>query len=56
MPNTPKQVTTWTEEERMRIVGAFDLLLKMDKKQNPHLYEIKKETSNRRNKKDTKHK
>lgn len=56
MPNTPIPEVAWTEEERVRIVGAFDLLLKMDRKQNPHLYEIKKETSNRRNKKDKKHK
>jgi hypothetical protein len=50
------KLSKWTNEERDRIVGAFQILLKADKKQNPHLYEIKKETSNRRNKKDTKHK
>lgn len=50
------KVPKWTSEEGDRVVGAFSLLLKMDRKQNPHLYEIKKETSNRRNKKDTKHK
>lgn len=29
----------WTDEERDRIVGAFQILLKADKRQNPHLYE-----------------
>ena len=28
----------WTQEELDRVVGVFELLLKMDKKQNPHLY------------------
>lgn len=28
----------WTNEERDRVVGAFNLLIEMDKKQNPHLY------------------
>jgi len=50
------KVPNWTNEERERIVGAFQILLKADKKQNPHLYEIKKENRNGRNKKDTKHK
>lgn len=50
------KVPNWTSEERDRIVGAFQILLRADRKQNPHLYEIKKETSNRRNKKDTQHK
>lgn len=35
-----KDPTNWTEEERDRIVGLFDLLLKMDKKQNPDLYKL----------------
>ena len=47
---------SWSEEERMRIVGAFEILLKMDKKQNPHLYDQKEKNSNRRRKKVTKHK
>lgn len=51
---TPK--VAWTKEECARIVGVFNLLLEMDRKQNPHLYEIKKETNNRRDKKNTKHK
>ncbi len=46
----------WTDEERSRIVGFFDLLLKMDRKQNPHLYEQKEKTIDGRKKKDTKHK
>ncbi len=32
----------WTQEERDRIVGLFDLLLKMDKKQNPESYKTNK--------------
>lgn len=28
----------WTEEERDRVVGFFQLLLKIDKRQNPDLY------------------
>lgn len=55
MPSNKEKIE-WTEEERARIVGAFDLLLKMDRKQNPHLYEIKKETNNRPEEKITKHK
>jgi hypothetical protein len=37
----------WTEEERDRVVGLFQLLLKIDKRQNPDLY---KTTGNRQNK------
>ncbi len=37
MMNT-KKPTPWTDEERARVVALFDLLIKMDKKQNPHLY------------------
>lgn len=37
----------WTEEERDRVVGLFQLLLKIDKKQNPDLY---KTVRNRQNK------
>ena len=32
--------THWTQEERDRIVGLFDLLLKMDKEQNPDQYKL----------------
>ena len=32
-----KNSDTWTEEEN-NIVGFFNLLLKLDKKQNPNLY------------------
>jgi len=28
----------WNEEEKQRIVGFFALLLKVDKRVNPHLY------------------
>jgi hypothetical protein len=51
---TPK--IDWTEEECTRIVGVFDLLLKMDRKQNPNLYEQKEKTSNGRGKKSPKYK
>lgn len=34
--------TQWTVEERDRIVGLFDLLLKMDKVQNPDSYKTSK--------------
>jgi len=37
-----KYHTNWTEEERDRIVGLFDLLIKIDKKQNPDLYKLPK--------------
>ena len=43
MINEDKQNPThWTQEERDRIVGLFDLLLKMDKKQNPDSYKAGK--------------
>jgi len=32
----------WTDEERSRIVGFFALLLKVDRRTNPHLYKKKK--------------
>ena len=41
-PEDRKQSNNWTEEERDRIVGFFDLLIKMDKKQNPDLYRTPK--------------
>lgn len=28
----------WNQEEKDRIVGAFKILIEMDKKQNPELY------------------
>lgn len=31
-------MSEWTEEEGKRIVGLFSLLMKIDKRQNPHLY------------------
>lgn len=34
----------WTDEERDRIVGFFSLLLKIDKRENPELYENNRET------------
>ncbi len=37
-----KDPKNWTIEERDGIVGLFELLLKMDKKQNPDLYKIDK--------------
>lgn len=33
-----KDPKNWTKEERDRVVGVFQILLDMDKKQNPHLY------------------
>jgi hypothetical protein len=41
MLDKPKQSVGWTKEKRSRIVGVFELLLNMDKKQNPNLYEKK---------------
>jgi hypothetical protein len=37
-----KNPKNWTEEERDRVVGLFDLLIKMDKEQNPDLYKLPK--------------
>ncbi|MDD4931288.1 MAG: hypothetical protein PHG66_04075 [Candidatus Colwellbacteria bacterium] len=36
----------WTEEERDRVVGLFQLLLKIDKRQNPDLYKAAKNRQN----------
>lgn len=36
----------WTKEEGDRMVEVFDLLLKMDKKQNPDLYKERKKGKN----------
>jgi len=38
--------STWNEEERRRVVGFFDLLLKLDRKQNPELYKNNRENKN----------
>lgn len=38
-----KKKVEWTKEERDRIVGFFDLLIKVDKRQNPHLYKKQNE-------------
>lgn len=37
-----KNPKNWTKEERDRVVGLFDLLIKMDKQQNPDLYKLPK--------------
>jgi len=37
----------WTEEERDRVVGLFQLLLKIDKRQNPDLYKMAGNKQNR---------
>lgn len=37
-----KNPTNWTNEEQDRVAGLFDLLIKMDKKQNPDLYKLSK--------------
>lgn len=37
-----RKPSEWTQEERDRIVGFFALLIKVDKRTNPHLYEVKK--------------
>lgn len=34
----------WNDEERDRIVGFFSLLLKIDRRENPELYENNRET------------
>jgi len=34
----------WNDEERDRIVGFFSLLLKVDRRENPELYENNRET------------
>ncbi len=33
-----KDPNNWSKEERDRIVGLFDLLIKIDKRQNPDRY------------------
>lgn len=33
-------------EEKQKLVGVFDWLIQEDKKQNPHLYQNKKEKEN----------
>lgn len=42
-----KSLNSWTEEERDRIVGFFQLLLKIDKRQNPDLYKMAGSRQNR---------
>ena len=37
-----KNPANLTEEERDRVVGLFDLLIKMDKEQNSDLYKLPK--------------
>ena len=37
MKNTKKSVE-WSEEEKRNIVGAFQILLDVDRRINPHLY------------------
>ncbi len=37
----------WTEEERDRIASFFQLLLKIDKRQNPGLYKTAENKQNR---------
>jgi hypothetical protein len=40
-----KIVEKWTTDECRRIVGFFALLLKVDRRVNPHLYEAVKKNS-----------
>lgn len=40
----------WTDEEKRNVVGLFELLLKVDKRINPHIYEAKREADNKRRK------
>jgi hypothetical protein len=40
--------TKWNEEETRNMVGLFQILLNVDKRINPHIYEAKKETDNKR--------
>lgn len=40
-----RNLKNWTDEERDRVVGVFELLLKMDKKQNPDRYKPIKPSS-----------
>jgi hypothetical protein len=41
--NNSKQ-QDWSDEERDRIVGFFSLLLNVDRRENPELYENNRET------------
>lgn len=45
----PNKTLPWTKEETDRVVAVFELLISMDKKQNPENYrkptEINKETN-----------
>lgn len=36
--NNEKNFEDWTQEERDRVFGFFDLLIKADKRQKPDLY------------------
>ena len=38
-----RNLKNWTKEERDRVVGLFEMLIEMDKKQNPDLYNHKKD-------------
>jgi hypothetical protein len=37
-----KKSDSWNEEEMNNVVGLFDLLLKIDKRNNPDLYKLPK--------------
>jgi hypothetical protein len=39
----------WTDDERDRLVAFFALLLKVDRRVNPHLYEATKKNSSNTN-------
>ena len=38
--NNKNNTNDWSKNERDGFVGLFDLLMKMDKKQNPDLYKL----------------
>ena len=45
-PNTGFKIKEVSLEEKNRLVGAFAWLMQEDKKQNPALYQLKKQTKN----------
>ena len=41
-----RDLKNWTKEERDRVVGFFNLLLQIDKRQNPNLYKTTRDKRN----------
>ena len=44
MSSNKKHRVEWNKEEKDRIVGFFSLLLKVDRRENPELYENNRKT------------